>query len=88
MGTSPDVRQLFFEYRSGGVATRGSVAARESWLSDVECRRRNGAIPLSTGMENGEGGIRTRGRGVYPYDGLANRCLQPLGHLSKPSESL
>ena len=32
---------------------------------------------------NGEGGIRTRGRGVYPYDGLANRCLQPLGHLSK-----
>ena len=24
--------------------------------------------------ENGEGGIRTRGRGVYPYDGLANRC--------------
>ena len=34
--------------------------------------------------ETGEGGIRTRGRGVYPYDGLANRCLQPLGHLSKP----
>ena len=32
---------------------------------------------------NGEGGIRTRGRGVYPYDGLANRCLQPLGHLSE-----
>ena len=31
---------------------------------------------------NGEGGIRTRGRGYYPYDGLANRCLQPLGHLS------
>ena len=32
---------------------------------------------------NGEGGIRTRGTGVYPYDGLANRCLKPLGHLSK-----
>jgi hypothetical protein len=31
---------------------------------------------------NGEGGIRTRGTGVHPYDGLANRCLQPLGHLS------
>ena len=30
----------------------------------------------------GEGGIRTRGTGVYPYDGLANRCLKPLGHLS------
>ncbi len=33
--------------------------------------------------KNGEGGIRTRGRGVYPYDGLANRCLKPLGHLSE-----
>ena len=33
-------------------------------------------------MDNGEGGIRTRGTGVYPYDGLANRCLKPLGHLS------
>ncbi len=22
-------------------------------------------------------------RAKYPYDGLANRCLQPLGHLSK-----
>ena len=34
-------------------------------------------------QKNGEGGIRTRGTGVYPYDGLANRCLKPLGHLSK-----
>ncbi len=33
--------------------------------------------------ENGEGGIRTPGTGVYPYDGLANRCLKPLGHLSR-----
>ena len=32
---------------------------------------------------NGEGGIRTRGTGLCPYDGLANRYLQPLGHLSK-----
>jgi len=33
--------------------------------------------------QNGEEGIRTPGRGVYPYDGLANRYLQPLGHLSE-----
>ena len=32
---------------------------------------------------NGEAGIRTRGTGLNPYDGLANRCLQPLGHLSE-----
>jgi hypothetical protein len=31
---------------------------------------------------NGERGIRTPGTGVNPYNGLANRRLQPLGHLS------
>ena len=30
----------------------------------------------------GEGGIRTLGRGLGPYDGLANRCFRPLSHLS------
>ena len=35
--------------------------------------------------ENGEAGIRTRGKGLNPYDGLANRCLKPLGHLSEQS---
>jgi hypothetical protein len=37
----------------------------------------------SLDTSNGEAGIRTRGKGLYPYDGLANRCLKPLGHLSK-----
>ena len=30
----------------------------------------------------GEAGIRTLGRGLSPYNGLANRRLQPLGHLT------
>ena len=30
----------------------------------------------------GDGGIRTLDTGVSPYNGLANRRLQPLGHLS------
>src|SRR5712691_4218493 len=30
----------------------------------------------------GEGGIRTPGRGFSPYNGLANRRIQPLCHLS------
>ncbi len=30
----------------------------------------------------GERGIRTPDTAIQPYDGLANRCLQPLGHLS------
>src|SRR5215471_5498192 len=33
-------------------------------------------------LSGGEGGIRTPDRGVSPYNGLANRRLQPLGHLS------
>src|SRR6516165_9201175 len=33
----------------------------------------------------GEGGIRTLDTGVSPYNGLANRRLQPLGHLSAAS---
>jgi hypothetical protein len=39
---------------------------------------------MSTGdkTSGGEGGIRTLGTGVSPYNGLANRRLQPLGHLS------
>mgnify|MGYP007078651068 CR=1 FL=1 len=35
-------------------------------------------VPAGTG----EGGIRTRGTSLNSYDGLANRCLKPLGHLS------
>jgi hypothetical protein len=30
----------------------------------------------------GEGGIRTLGTGVSPYNGLANRRIRPLCHLS------
>lgn len=32
--------------------------------------------------EIGEGGIRTLERGFHPFNGLANRPLQPLGHLT------
>ena len=37
---------------------------------------------LDNKSNGGEGGIRTLGTGVSPYNGLANRRLQPLGHLS------
>ncbi len=39
---------------------------------------------MITGLNTsgGEGGIRTLDTGVSPYNGLANRRLQPLGHLS------
>lgn len=34
----------------------------------------------------GDGGIRTLDRALQPYNGLANRRLQPLGHVSIPSD--
>jgi hypothetical protein len=34
----------------------------------------------------GEGGIRTLGTGVSPYNGLANRRIRPLCHLSVVAE--
>ena len=34
------------------------------------------------GFSGGDGGIRTLDRALQPYNGLANRRLQPLGHIS------
>ena len=34
------------------------------------------------GAHGGDGGIRTLDRALQPYNGLANRRLQPLGHVS------
>ena len=40
-------------------------------------------------MRNGgAGGIRTLDTALQPYNGLANRRLQPLGHSTIPSFSL
>src|SRR5207302_892929 len=41
-----------------------------------------GHSTLDICLSYGEGGIRTPDRGISPYNGLANRRLQPLGHLS------
>ena len=53
-----------------------------------DCRNLLFDAALCTNMqdgakENGEGGIRTLGASNNPHDGLANRCLKPLGHLSR-----
>jgi hypothetical protein len=37
---------------------------------------------LQPDRTGGEGGIRTLGTGVSPYNGLANRRIRPLCHLS------
>ena len=46
--------------------------------------RRDGAPVAAPGSAScGEGGIRTLDTAFGPYNGLANRRLRPLGHLSK-----
>ena len=42
----------------------------------------DGKINGQNNLTGGEAGIRTLGRGFGPYNGLANRRLQPLGHLT------
>jgi hypothetical protein len=42
----------------------------------------SGSENITTGLYGGERGIRTLDRAFKPYNGLANRRLQPLGHLS------
>src|SRR5580704_8485444 len=48
----------------------------------AESIRRVRAKRLTTKGTGGEGGIRTPGRSFGPYNGLANRRIQPLCHLS------
>jgi hypothetical protein len=66
-------RSVRFRPRS---AIRGIPETRE--------RARIQRFGATTGRKGsgGEGGIRTPDTGVSPYNGLANRRLQPLGHLS------
>src|SRR5438105_13812945 len=51
-----------------------------AWAKEVEARTTvNWKESKGSG---GEGGIRTLGTGVSPYNGLANRRIRPLCHLS------
>ena len=55
-------------------ASRGAIDAAGLTLAVGFSRRARGV--------GGEAGIRTLGRAFGPYNGLANRRLQPLGHLT------
>jgi len=46
----------------------------------ISCHSTHSVAP--TCSENGEGGIRTPGTGLNPFNGLANRRFKPLSHLS------
>jgi hypothetical protein len=46
------------------------------WLAKTE------EVSIKSMATGGDGGIRTLDRTLQPYNGLANRRLQPLGHVS------
>src|ERR1700691_5000631 len=58
--------------RSG---TQTDVEEQEQTMSQA-------LISAGVRTSGGEGGIRTLGTGVSPYNGLANRRIRPLCHLS------
>ena len=72
--TSLNVRIFCHIFRLGNRAIQRSGGRR------VHCEGQE--KEKAETRSGGEGGIRTLGRGFNPYSGLANRRLQPLGHLS------
>ena len=61
------------------------MTARRSLSSVGKCVgriRKNRDLPRFLADSGGDGGIRTLDRALQPYNGLANRRLQPLGHVS------
>src|SRR5690242_12758314 len=60
---------------------------RIACLDEARAKREWTCLPGRSSREaraksGGEAGIRTLGRALRPYNGLANRRLQPLGHLT------
>jgi hypothetical protein len=64
-----------------GFVTLGSAPRASSPMAKNPLRAARRAS-LRLANTGGEEGIRTPGTGLSPYNGLANRRLQPLGHLT------
>lgn len=63
----------------------GRIPATSGGAQNASAQSEQTRMDIGFSKENGESGIRTRGTGLSPYIGLANRRLQPLGHLSRMS---
>jgi hypothetical protein len=57
--------------------TAGFAPSRDAWRPAAPAKLQSASEEFG-----GEAGIRTLGTGFSPYNGLANRRLQPLGHLT------
>jgi hypothetical protein len=73
------------------LARAALLAMGEDFLGSLElCKavpktRRGARGVISQSVYGGDAGIRTLDRALQPYNGLANRRLQPLGHVSSAS---
>jgi hypothetical protein len=67
-------------YRVRTIASCGVVG------SCVGKKPETAVFPRILAVSGGDGGIRTLDRALQPYNGLANRRLQPLGHVSTPAD--
>jgi hypothetical protein len=65
-------RRLGCIHNQGSAAELGNGTFEDAGSEAVGFKREFG----------GDGGIRTLDRALQPYNGLANRRLQPLGHIS------
>ena len=66
-------------YKLSGVVSLGWEGARFSESAGLPTEARSRVRRAKVG---GEAGIRTLDTAFGPYNGLANRRLQPLGHLT------
>jgi hypothetical protein len=66
------------------VSSQGRLLLGNPAVERFEVRRAaGGLLPVfPCQWDGGDGGIRTLDRALQPYNGLANRRLQPLGHIS------
>ncbi len=67
-------------FRTGCHRDRVGLRTTSVWILIEETESLKAGA--SDGKSGGERGIRTLDRAFQPYNGLANRRLQPLGHLS------
>src|SRR3954465_13937964 len=86
----PPILQKFGDMLETGMVSEGKVGrASEVRLRGGAATARHRAVARRNlpraEADGGEAGIRTLDTAFRPYNGLANRRLQPLGHLTVTS---
>jgi hypothetical protein len=83
--TTPYICEVPVQKRCGGMETKGAGRSPGDAESASTNRRSASVSSAKSGkhvIRGGDGGIRTLDRPLQAYNGLANRRLQPLGHVS------